>query len=62
MKIAGLGNPGDTISVNPDRGKALIMGGLAFDPENIQAETEHDLRETATLKVKKEKRGRPRKK
>ena len=59
MKIAGLGTVGQEISVSEQRAFSLVMGGLARYAENIQAETEYDRRETATMKpVEKRKRGR----
>ena len=61
MKILGLGNPGKKIGVSDKLAQTLVLGGLARYAENVQAETEYDKRETATMRVA-EKRGRKKKK
>lgn len=59
MKIAGIGNVGDMVSMTPARAKRNVMGGLARYAKNVEAETEYDMREMATMKIA-EKRNKPR--
>lgn len=56
MKMPGLGNVGDEISVAPDRARRLVLGGIGNYKDDIPSEK----RKKATIDIPK-KRGRKKK-